>query len=556
MQDSPSDYSLLMQDVEDGIARSGCGRGRGSRRDENEVSTSAVKRRRFHSDEEDDDDYNPSDRCRVADSRRMTAEIDRLQLVAEEYTAKLSFEQESREREKARYLRQLEFLEAECVDLKKSLSNKTDKFYEEKRVWQAKVRELEDKLSHVKPSAAAAPSSDSLRDSSRASAEARNVQWEHRLSSLEQTIEKKATEVASVKAANINLEADNLKLTQQIKSLKSELERRDDSGSHDEAWNRQRAVYESTIREKNKTIERLERKAEQVAQLQQENVSLQSKLDASTERGSAVSNLQSKLQKLTSEREEWMVLFRHTIKQAKSNRAHADISLDSRTADAHIPMQVLRLLKKTQETAAVSASDLATVETELKDARKKLSLSEAAVKRLEEELQEAQQKQEKHDSSASLLKRQSQLFEKEVISLRDLLKSFDAEFCIGKPKDTASMFKAKDDMIDTLRRQLDEVRSEASQSLTEVQKLKQTLDSASSAPPEAPAAAPAPQKQAEGTNQAATISSLRSEVEKLRFRLREFQRATGRDHIESETRVSSPCVIVLVYGYKCGCDLE
>lgn len=532
MQDSPSDYSLLLQGIEDGIARSG----RGSpRRDENELPPSALKRRRFHSDDEDDD-YNPSGRSSLADSRRMAAEVDRLKLVAEEYTAKLGIEQESREREKTRYLRQLEFLEAECLDLKKSLSDKTDKFYEDKRVWQAKVRELEEKCSRVKPSATAA-SSDSARDSSRAGVEARNAQWEQRLCSLEQTIEQKAAEVSTVKAANINLEADNVKLSQQIKSLKSELERRDDSGSRDQVGNRQKAVFESTIREKNKTIERLERKVEQVAELQQENVSLQSRLDASTERGSAVTDLQTKLQKLTSEREEWMVLFRHTIKQAKSNRAHADISLDSRAADAHIPMQVLRLLKKTQETAAVSASDLASVETELNAARKKLGLSEASVKRLEEELKEALHKQDKHDSSSSLLKRQSQLFEKEVISLRELLKSFDAEFCIGKPKDTASMFKAKDDMIDSLRRQLDEVRSEASQSLAEVQKLKQTLESGLLSPPHPPAAAPVPQKPAEGTNQSATISSLREEVEKLRFRLREFQRATGTDHIEAETRV-------------------
>lgn len=529
MQDSSNDYSILLQSVEDGISRSGG------------LSGSVMKRRRAASNDDDDDGVAHSDRLSIADSRRLVAEVDRLKLVTEEYMTKLNIEKDSREREKARYLRQLEFLEAECLDLKKSLSQQTDKYYEDKRTWQRTLRDVEERHQSGAIAAASVPSnpSSSKLVVATSGGKSRDEGWEARLASLESSIDKKAAEVVSVKSANAQLEAENSKLHQLVRSMTEEQKRSEGAATEDETGKRQRALLESTIREKNRTIERLERRAEQIAQLQQENIALQSKLSAALERGSAVMELQAKLQQLTNEREEWTVLFRHSIKQAKAFSANADLSLDSRAADSHIPMQVLRLLKKTQETVAVSSSQLAIAQTELIAVRRRLTQSEDNERSLEEALQDAKSKLDKNDSQSSLFKRQTILFEKEVISLRELLKSFDAEFCIGKPKETASMFKAKDDLIETLREQLDTVRAEARLSLEEMHTLKESLRSAPMA--EAPCNVVLAVAAAATPSSTATVAALKEEVEKLRFRLREFQRAVGKDHIESETRVRPIC---------------
>jgi hypothetical protein len=47
------------------------------------------------------------------------------------------------DREKDRFLRQLEFMEAELKTLRKTLADKSEKFYEEKRSLQSKIRDLE-----------------------------------------------------------------------------------------------------------------------------------------------------------------------------------------------------------------------------------------------------------------------------------------------------------------------------------------------------------------------------------------------------------------------------
>jgi chromosome segregation ATPase len=562
-EDWGSDYSMLLQQVEAGISpsqsqtkarASTSASASSSSITEERVSTtisSASKRKRNVADEEEDeDDVFPtrlsgrgSGRLSMGDSRRLHAEVDQLKLACEESAAKLRLEQDSRGREQARHNRQLEFLESECIALKKSLTEKTDKFYEDKRTWQVQIRELEEANRIAKAAApVAAPAAATATTAS--DAEARNARWEARMSALEGTIRTKSEEIARVKSQNADLEADNGNLTQLVKNLQEEALRLEDTGgSEDEAGKKMKTQLESRIREKNRAIERLERRLEQMAAVQQENTSLSSKLAASAERGEAVSELQAQLQKLVSEREEWMMLFRHSLKQAKSS-AHAsiDMVIDTRAADAHIPMQVLRLLKKTQEMAAVSSSEAAAAEAELGACRRRLTQSESAGRKMGDELGEAKLLQDKHESECRLLRQQSQLFEKEVVSLRQLLKSFDAEFCIGKPKEAASLFEVKDGLIEGLRAELDAVRREASTSIVQVQELRLRLSAADAKPAAAQGqgqgqAASAPAPTAEASNQAANISALREEVGKLRFRLREFQRASGTDYIESETRV-------------------
>ncbi len=91
------------------------------------------------------------------------------------------------------------------------------------------------------------------------------------------------------------------------------------------------------------------------------------------------------------------------------------------------PIQVLRLLRKTQETAVLSMRKAADFQSALDIAKKHNALVESKCSSLEAELLDAKLSNDKSNKQTQVLVKQTELYEKEVESLRLLLKSFDAE---------------------------------------------------------------------------------------------------------------------------------
>jgi myosin heavy subunit len=553
--------SVLLEQVQESISAAAAVK-RSENASNNSTSASSIlpsKRGRAFITSDDilgDDIINSStsSKLSITESRRQQAELADARLRSQEDRERLKFESDERQSERSRYRRQLEFLEAELNTARRALAEKSEAFEAERVALQEKVRKLEAKLVSTTSSSQSSINHAKEVDSA-ALAQAlasSDAKWRARLEQLDAVVRSKSEEVVAVKKLNAVLEDRCTQLEQQVLNLSADAVSAPSSegGGNSRDLANKVANLESSLREKSRALERMERKLQNQQVLAQENESLKSKLSALKESSNAVASTQEALQRATSEREEWESLFRDLIKNDISGYAKSTKIADN---DHEIPIHALRMLKRTQETAAVQAKAAAEFETSLVATKRRLAQVEAKLLTLESEAVEAKLSQEKNAVQIKLLAQQTQLYEKEVFSLRDLLKSFDAEFSIGRP-DGAVMLRAKDDMIGSLRSQLDHARAEARVSLQRLQELEvnkapsasQSQQVGAKAPEsettktDAPAPAqPQPEimSAGEGRNYEALIASLRDEIDKLKYRLHGFQIEFGADYISSETRV-------------------
>jgi hypothetical protein len=475
-------------------------------------------------------------------------DADKWRLQAQDLKVKYGIEKDERLREKERFLRQLEFLEAECNSLKKSAAEKTEKYFEDKRSLMSQIRNLESALSTA-TAASSSVSTGGVPSSNSVVSTERNGTWVDRLEKLEGEVISKSEELSIVKSRNATLEEKCVQLEQVIVKLNALLSVSSGDPEDRTDYRRKCADLESTVREKNNMVDRLERRLQNQSMLEQEIGTLRTRLAAAKETADTVSSLQSSLQRLQQERDEWAVLFAEVLKPSS-----AVVVPDTPAAERmDVPLQALRMLKRTQEAAAVSAREAADFESALTSSRRRAAAAEVKCAELEAQLGDARLKLERESSQARLHEQQAQLYERETVSLRKLLKSYDKEFSIGRPE-AESMLRSKDETIEGLRAQLDAARTEASAALHRVRELsasargEPTKEEATVAAP-ARAVSSLPQTDggkadqqgntgaSESDNNATLVCALKEEIEKLTLRLLEFQRAFGADFIPSETRV-------------------
>lgn len=564
---SRSDVSILLQQVQDSISAAATMKRSNSSSSSSSSASSSnsnhdsgssgaalvpAKRGRALITSDDilgDDIINPSNSSKLSltESRKQQAELAEARLRAQEEREKHKLESDERQSDKSRYIKQLQFLEGEVAAAKKALSEKSEAFETEKAAMQEKVRKLEAKLlTSTASSSNAVPAVKEVDSTGLAQAlAASDAKWRTRLEQLDAAVRSKSEEVVAVKKLNAVLEDRCTNLEQQVLNISADVASTPsfEGGISGRDLANKVAFLESSLREKTRALERLERKLQNHQVLEMENESLKSKLSALKDSSHSVTSTQEALQRATTEREEWMAIFRDLLKNDTSGYAKtAKISEN----DHEIPIHALRMLKRTQETAAVHAKTAAEFEASLAATKRRLAQVEAKTITMQSETMEAKLSLEKSAVQCKLLSQQTQLYEKEVLSLRDLLKSFDAEFSIGRP-DGAAMLKAKDDMIESLRSQLDNVRGEARVALRRLQELEANKRSEPQHQENAvkPAIAASASEQAqpekmsasEGRNYEALVASLRDEIDKLKYRLHGFQVEFGADYISSETRV-------------------
>eukprot|EP01036_Dinobryon_divergens_P047562 gene47562-63766_t len=86
----------------------------------------------------------------LRESMKITVENDELKLIIEKLRDDIVVQNAEFEREKDRFLRQFEFMEADNLKLKKSKSDIQERYYEEKKKWQQKVRNLDVQIEEIK----------------------------------------------------------------------------------------------------------------------------------------------------------------------------------------------------------------------------------------------------------------------------------------------------------------------------------------------------------------------------------------------------------------------
>lgn len=150
------DYSLLIHSIEGHLSEHIMTSPSADKSFTSNKSDSALKRRRLTTDDtsyviqsEEDDQYPyPSRRTSYqnADAMQLTAQLDESRLLNEQLKEKYDGVLSDFNKHKEKTSRQLSFMVTENDQLKKDSTAQSDRYYDEKKKWQASLRLLESEL--------------------------------------------------------------------------------------------------------------------------------------------------------------------------------------------------------------------------------------------------------------------------------------------------------------------------------------------------------------------------------------------------------------------------
>jgi predicted nucleic acid-binding Zn-ribbon protein len=262
-------------------------------------------------------------------------------------------------RYKEKTLKQLTFMESENSQLKKTANEKNDRYYEEKKKSQAKIRTLEAELATLRDSSLLDSSTMRGVSSGSASASSSGASgWEDKLADLEYNITAKTNESKTLAKRCSELEEINRKQQQEILLLKARLGRNVDSISVVESASsgdggdgesgetllslkRKCSELETSLRRKSRELERVEQKVKNQALMEEELSSAEAKLKRTQEALERAKAVETGYQAMQDEKKEWNVLFRDIV---AGSAGSGDVAVT--------PAMVLRTLSATQQKCA------------------------------------------------------------------------------------------------------------------------------------------------------------------------------------------------------------
>jgi chromosome segregation ATPase len=437
-------------------------------------------------------------------------EVDELTVELEHWHNKYATLEDEFKRFQDKHSRQMGFMETEVSELKTALAASNDKYFEEKKKWQAKLRALE-----AKATGSEVPTS-SL-SSLAAEAQGQLREMLERIGSLETKLQDKSSENRKLSLANADLESRlartlkqaSLVSTNQILSASSFEEDEEDDMEEDEVTDDRNDVdgsprsqfaartrdsvaqdhahvhkiheltkkctdLELALSKKHRELHKLQSKMQNSAMLESEVDALKTKIGLLEKKIAATERMESEYKTLQLEKQEWTSLLQSAVSvSAGPGPANAPDQYSS-------PAMLIRALSAAQKKCA----QLVASETSL---HSKLAIHKQTVEMLERELESAKQvlaqSQEELTKQAAkqrLLQHQSSSFEREVKNLRVMLSTYEAEaqlgqvggkhsaqtrYAAGQPAQASedqsmhNLVKRKEAENTALRSELDEIRA-------------------------------------------------------------------------------------------------
>ena len=489
----------------------------------------------------------------VTDSLLISAELDELRIINEQLIDSIKSKADETDRERERIMRQMEFLEKENTQLRGAVNSRNEKYYEEKKKWQSKIRSLELMIDEMKL-ASHDPKVESAIPST-----APRVSYEnsnHRMEELEELLKTKSQEVLSLQLQNNKLNGKCLSLEQQLMTQNitdSAIEMNSITNSHIGELRKQNNELERQLKKQNKEINNINNQLQNQKLLQQEILSLESRLKYNEKQMESLNNLQILNETLQKEKEQWNFLFQdiihknidlyQSIKSEYYNSANNKNNSNDNNSDVMdkassniTPEIVLKAFSELQKQYSILLSKYNDNDISLNEVKKKIVKLENHCKTADVSKEDALFKLERCENQLRLQQQQVKLYAREVLSLRALLNSFDAEFRFGKP-DVSDMLRMKDEIITSLRSDIDACREEtnkvmstAMQAVTlsaEITKLQSQLQRTD-------VTEPSESKKADNEE----VAKLREQVSDLQAKLEAAQQAFGIDYIPGKTKVS------------------
>lgn len=490
----------------------------------------------------------------------LSVELEELRVLNEELFEKNRLQNEELEQSQERFTRQLEYVESENKRLRDSITEKTETYYEDKKNWRAQILEMEIQLekSNENVTANNAPSSSSIssdNDLSKAAIdiEAQSKVWNAKLRNLEEKLNIKIKELHECRIEMANLKGTCKTQETQLLSTKSLT---DTTESQTELRNLQQRCDEVTsqLRKKTRDLERTDKKLQNQIDLEEQIQSLQSKLKFKDNALADAASVESKYQVLLNEKKDWNRQLKGYINTSKCNNSNKHSTSDSGSnsneeqIEEVTPAAVLRILRQAQTESAILLDTKSTTEAEQNNLKNQLDAYEKKVKSLSSLHDEAVGSKDSLESALRLQKQQSSLYEGEIRSLRTLIKSYEVELSMGKPK-REHILQAKDKALTELQGVLDDSRGHAASLVAQISKLKDSNTARNTI---------TDTKKNTNTNTLSTkeedirttdkesesyqrlqqeSAQLQSELKTVKDELIGLQRATGMDFVPGEVRV-------------------
>ena len=485
---SGKDYSMILHAVEDNIndvinISDSDNDDENMKNDENNVIVAK-------SDNEFDDDMVST--MSASGNMRLEFQLDDAKLKIEELRDNLNIQSDEFNREKDKYLRQLQFMENENKSLKSQLSSRTENYYETKKKLQSVLRSSEAEKKKLQTLLDQSVSQNSSTTSSTAALyvnrdkATNNLDQSYSdeiLAGMEEKIRDKSVQVKNLTIKNAELEEKCTQLQQQLLVARSESGDKDDFKNMRQLQAQVREL-EFCLRQKNRDLDKLEKSVKNAHVLEQELSTANSKVSSLQESIKSYRLMEVEHASLLEEKKSWAIHFKDILVKSSASCGESGTKESAKDAAA-TPVMVLRLLSNIQSKCANLLYDKGLLENKMSELSSSQRRSELQVQRVELELSEKQNKIVQLEKSNSILKQQAKLYEGEVMSLRSLLKTFDTEITIlgnkrkrprSSPDDNSHdqsssdtevsvLLNLKNKEIEDLRKELDNRRVTESSSL-------------------------------------------------------------------------------------------
>lgn len=505
-------------------------------------------------------------------SLKSAADIDELKLVNEQLQDELRGAQDELGRVKEKHARQIEFLEQENEEMKKAASKEKERYYDEKKKWQAKYREASKNASNTSISFSTTPAS--MKKNTRASTialdDTEGGEWTARLEALEKDVKDRAEQAHSLAKENAEL-----------RKTVADLERaspKGNNGSDEETTTEYRSEarelrkkvgdLEISLRRKSRDLERLQAKMQNQSVLEEELSAANNKNMTMTSAVESAKSIEADYRAMLEERKTWSVVLKDTLRGIKSQSGKSGTGSKGSKAGAgggqvdfaedfesllveHTnssgdvsPMALLKAFSAAQRKVALLLKEKGDHSSQMTLMKQQLARAKDAAKK-EKGARSAEGKvAEEAICKASSAKKQVNLYEAEVKSLRGLLKSFDSEFGMGKRPSKEDFLQAKNDVIEQLRAEVDQLRARAA--AVAEREAGMTVDSPPSSSSLSLARGEASEK-SKGAGESSAeqqqlgmereVDGLQAQIARLSEELRGIKAASGLDYVPGRTKV-------------------
>jgi hypothetical protein len=427
---------------------------------------------------------------------KLQAQLDEFKLLNEQLKEQLRSYRDEHELTTEQSIRQLKFLEDSNMRYKKQYETTSAKYYKEKKDWQSKIRELEHALQQQKHSNNT-PSSVMMADRGRLSFDDSSVQSKQQLKpnnedddvdhhhnkrdidELSDKYSAKQQEAHVLLSEKMELEKRVFKLEQEAKTSHTLSQGNDDDAVDLRSLRKKCNELETTLRRKNKEYEKFDQKLKNQLLLEEELTALHTKLADAQSAVKRLQLLETSFNKLQDEKKLWNQLFSDVVKNEQGGESSVETRDESEDCTATKVLSVLSNVQKKHLLLTQQHNDL---ELTLVQLRRQTLKAESRVHDLEGELATMREANEKLEAKLTVMTKQSKCFIGEISSMRSLLKTFDAEFGIGRP-DGAKMLATKDKLLGELRDELDGVRQTIVENTAQILSLQSELETVKQAGP-------------------------------------------------------------------------